>query len=87
MEQHLAVLLDRARDPKRSADDRYVWWGKVRSGNRLQGQRHTDDILAIGEAIKADEAEANEVQLYLTDYRSLYVGLLADMIQTHTKFS
>src|SRR6187397_525329 len=79
MEQHLAVLLDRARDPKRSPDDRYVWWGKVRSGNRLQGQQHTDDILAIDKAIEADEDRSNEVQLYLTDYRSLYVAEVAEI--------
>ena len=82
MEQHLAVLLDRARDPALSPDDRYVWWGKVRSGNRLQGQQHTDDILAIDKAIEADEDRANEAQLYLTDYRSLYVAEVAEIATT-----
>jgi hypothetical protein len=77
MEQHLAVLLERARRVVKgelAEGHRYVWWGKVRSANRLQGQSHTDDILAIGRALAADEEHASEVQLYLTDYRSLYVA-------------
>lgn len=82
MEQHLALLLERARDPKLASDDRYVWWGKVRSENRLQGQRHTDDILAIGQAIEADADDAGEVQLYLTDYRSLYVADVGEIVTT-----
>ena len=71
MEQHLAVLLDRARDKALSSDEHYIWWGKVRSENRLQPQGHQEDVLAIGRAIDADADDACEVQLYLTDYRSL----------------
>jgi hypothetical protein len=75
MEQHLAVLLERARRP--DPDARHVWWGKVRSPHRLQAEAtHQDDIHRIDEAL-ADEA-CGEVQLYLTDYRSLYV---ADIVE------
>lgn len=83
MEQHLGVLLDRARqsrDGNLGPDDRYVWWGKVRSQHRLQPAPHTDEILAIGEDIDADTSDASEVQLYLTDYRSLYVADVADIV-------
>jgi hypothetical protein len=83
MEQHLAVLLERARKAAKgqlTLDDRYVWWGKVRSQHRLQAQSHTDDILAIGEAIEADVNDAGEVQLYLTDYRSLYVADVSEIV-------
>jgi hypothetical protein len=82
MEQHLAVLLERARRAAKgqlTANDRYVWWGKVRSQHRLQGQSHEADILAIGQAIEADEHDAGEVQLYLTDYRSLYVADVSEI--------
>ena len=82
MEQHLAVLLHRARNPSLSPNDRYVWWGKVRSENRLQPQGHQDDILAIGKAIEADAGDTGEVQLYLTDYRSLYVADIAEIVTT-----
>lgn len=83
MEQHLAVLLERARlarEGKLSPDERYVWWGKVRSQHRLQHAPHQDDIKAIGQAIADDTGDACEVQLYLTDYRSLYVADVADIV-------
>ena len=37
MDAHIAVLLDAARRHREGgapADDVYVWWGRVRSGNR-----------------------------------------------------
>lgn len=82
MEQHLAVLLDRARRTtigEQSADDRYVWWGKVRSQHRLQRAPHQDDIEAIARTLDEDITDAGEVQLYLTDYRSLYVADVAEI--------
>ena len=82
MEQHLAVLLDRARRTaggERSTDDRYVWWGKVRSQHRLQRAPHQDDIEAIARTLDEDITDAGEVQLYLTDYRSLYVADVAEI--------
>lgn len=44
MEAHLALLLEHARAWSRGADGTdpdgkgvYVWWGKIRSGNRQEG--------------------------------------------------
>jgi len=83
MEQHLAVLLDRARqvrDGKLSPDDRFVWWGKVRSQHRLHRAPHQDDVEALARAIESDSDDAGEVQLYLTDYRSLYVADISEIV-------
>jgi hypothetical protein len=66
MEAHLTVLLD-------SADvDPHVWWGKVRSANRRQPLKNLPQILEIGSELSQNEHR--ECHLYLTDYRSLYVG-------------
>lgn len=71
LEAHLRVLLDwDARVGAANADDVYVWWGKVKSGQRQQPMPHLDEVLAL-EDIAGDDAE---VHLYLTDYRSLYVA-------------
>ena len=73
----LRVLLDnmagfRARKVKE--EDVHVWWGKVRSKNRLEQLPHLPEILAM-DAELADQGESGrELHLYLTDYRSLYVG-------------
>lgn len=80
MEEHLRILLELAQRSDReelSQDDVYVWWGKVRSPNRQQRQAHQDDIRAIGEAVSSDA----ETHLYLTDYRSLYVADLDEVIE------
>jgi hypothetical protein len=72
MEQHLGVLQRLSEDyaAGRIGDDAlYVWWGKVRSGNRQQPLPHLDAIRQL-----ADGPFDDEVHLYLTDYRSLYVG-------------
>ncbi|MEO7038821.1 MAG: hypothetical protein ABI446_02370 [Gemmatimonadaceae bacterium] len=79
MEEHLAVLLDLARRFERGeiADDRiHVWWGKVRSPNRQQPQSHMDEMRTVTRALALGARD--EVQLYLTDYQSLYV---ADVIE------
>jgi hypothetical protein len=73
MDEHLQLLLDLARDGeagRRPEDDIYVWWGKVRSSNRQQPLIHKDEILALDGAISSER----EMDLYLTDYQSLYVG-------------
>jgi len=71
LEAHLRVLLDwDARAGDTADDDVYVWWGKVKSGQRQQPMPHLDDVLAL-EGTAGDDAE---VHLYLTDYRSLYVA-------------
>lgn len=72
MDEHLAVLLDWAKRYDASSagdDDLYVWWGKVRSPNRQRPQANLGEIRDVAAAGSADE-----VHLYLTDYRSLYVG-------------
>lgn len=80
MEEHLRVLLGLAQRADRgelSPDGVYVWWGKVRSPNRQQQQAHQADIRAVGEAVSADA----ETHLYLTDYRSLYVADLDEVVE------
>ena len=75
MEQHLGLLLHLVGEyDKGSVSDEkiYVWWGKVRSPNRQGPQANVDDIRRIAKEL--DDAERDEVQLYLTDYQSLYVG-------------
>ena len=71
MEEHLAILLGRARDQE-DPDEIYVWWGKVRSPNRQQPLEHPEDLQQL--EAELSENPDREVHLYLTDYRSLYVG-------------
>ena len=80
MEAHLDMLLGWVRsfrdDPdKTPEDDVYVWWGKVRSAHRQRPLTHLPDILGATTAADSEE----EQHLYLTDYRSLYVGLVAEI--------
>jgi hypothetical protein len=75
IEEHLAILLHFTRRFDGGEDDEdalYVWWGKVRSQNRQQPQSHLDDVRAIAAELSSESRD--EVQLYLTDYRSLYVA-------------
>ncbi|MBK7786810.1 MAG: hypothetical protein IPJ57_20195 [Gemmatimonadetes bacterium] len=77
MEAHLAVLLGHVRAWRDDRDDLdgdgvYVWWGKIRSGNRQQAWAREDAMRELSEELEGDETR--ELQLYLTDYRSLYVG-------------
>jgi hypothetical protein len=79
MDAHLQLLLRAAgeyRGRSRDQDDVYVWWGKVRSPNRQQPLPHLVEILAIDDSIEREAGQGlpGEVHLYLTDYRSLYVG-------------
>src|SRR5689334_7164279 len=79
IQAHVEILVAAARqlrEGKRSDDDVYVWWGKVRSSNRQQPLPHLDEILAIDDVLGATDDDAPEVHLYLTDYRSLYVAHL-----------
>jgi hypothetical protein len=74
MEEHLRVLRDWGRrftEGGADDDEVYVWWGKVKSSNRQRPLAHLGDALAVGQQT---EEQADEVQLYLTDYRALYVG-------------
>jgi hypothetical protein len=81
----ISLLLDNVRAFRAREipeDDVYVWWGKVKSPNRQQKLEHLDDILAIDDALLSDDAaDAHEVHLYLTDYRSLYVGHVGQIVR------
>ena len=73
MEAHLDVLLRWSRQA-REEDEVYVWWAKLRSQNRQGPLPHLADVLALDAQV--DEAETH---LYLTDFRSLYVGLVEEI--------
>jgi hypothetical protein len=78
MDAHLRVLLDwieRHRDGKADEDDVYVWWARIRSANRQQGLPHDADVLTLDEQVQ----RGVDTHLYLTDYRSLYVGHLGEI--------
>jgi hypothetical protein len=78
MDQHLDVLLQWARkwhDEKAGDEDVYVWWAKLRSANRTGALPHLPDVVALDEQIRSGV----ETHLYLTDYRTLYVGLLTEV--------
>ena len=78
MDEHVTVLLEWVRHLEENIvgeDDLYVWWGKVRSPNRQRPQENSAEIQAV-----AALGSESEVHLYLTDYRSLYVGELLDVI-------
>lgn len=84
MDAHLAVLLRdaakvRAAGDTVSADSVYVWWGKLRSSNRQGRLPHSDQIASIFDQVR----DGIETHLYLTDYRSLYVGLLDDIDESN----
>ena len=73
MDDHLRLLIDwadRWHRGEAEAEDVYVWWAKLRSAHRPTPLPHYHDILRIQAQVEADV----ETHLYLTDYRSLYVG-------------
>ncbi|MGE5231168.1 MAG: hypothetical protein ACM3NS_05460 [Deltaproteobacteria bacterium] len=74
MDEHRGMLLGLINaHPKdeRPLEDAYVWWGRIRSGHRRTPLTHLEQVLALGDGLETPGAE---VHLYLTDYRSLYVG-------------
>lgn len=78
----LRILLDarrRERDGDVSDDDVFVWWGKIRSPHRLQPLEQLPRILALDELLRGESGPDAEVHLYLTDYRSLYVGHVGEV--------
>src|SRR4051812_25144064 len=82
MDATVAMLLARARDfreGKLPEEDVYVWWGKVKSSNRQQPLPHLKDILSMDSDLAPGDGAKREVHLYLTDYRSLYVGHIAEI--------
>jgi hypothetical protein len=77
MDAHLRVLLNNLagfRSGKLKEEDVHVWWGKVRSKNRLDDLPHLPEILAMDAELDDQGESGREMHLYLTDYRSLYVG-------------
>jgi hypothetical protein len=73
LDAHVHVLLGHVRAARAgtaSWEEAYVWWGRVRSENRQQPLAHLPQVLALNENLNA----RGELQLYLTDYRSLYVA-------------
>ena len=80
MSDTVALLQSLARDyrgKRTEEEDVHVWWGKVKSSNRQQPLIHLDDILALDDDLSPEEGATREMHLYLTDYRSLYVGHVA----------
>lgn len=83
MESHILLLRDKARHFRsggEAEDEIYVWWGKIRSARRQTALAHLDEILSIEKELgDADGDVQREVQLYLTDYRSLYVAHVGEI--------
>ena len=86
MEAHLELLLElmtRYRRGEVGEDEVYVWWGKIRSSNRMQPLAHLQDILRLDAeqlgGFTEDGVVEREVHLYLTDYRSLYVAHVGEI--------
>jgi hypothetical protein len=83
MESHILLLRERAQRFRNSDEDEdnvYVWWGKIRSSRRQEPLPHIADILSIEDELGVPDGDAeSEVQLYLTDYRSLYVAHVAEV--------
>ena len=78
MMEHLRILLRRAEQHRAGTlkfDDVYVWWGKVRSPNRQQKMKHLDSVISLDHQAGGE----TETHLYLTDYRSLYVGWMGEV--------
>jgi hypothetical protein len=78
MESHIMLLRDRARRFRQGDEEEenvYVWWGKIRSLRRQQALPHIEEVLALENELGEAEGDAKrELQVYLTDYRSLYVA-------------
>jgi hypothetical protein len=82
MSSTVALLLRRVRACRQDQldeDDVYVWWGKVKSSNRQSPLPQLPDILAMDRELQSDTGVEAEMHLYLTDYRSLYVGHVAEI--------
>jgi hypothetical protein len=81
MDDHIAVLLAGLRRFREGSGetDPCVWFGRVRSPNRQQPLPHFAEVLALDAETPMDERDAREAHLYLTDYRSLYVGQLGSI--------
>ena len=83
MESHILLLRERAGQFRHGAEDEeevYVWWGKIRSARRQSAMPHLREILSLEKELGEVDGDAlKEVQLYLTDYRSLYVAHVGEI--------
>jgi hypothetical protein len=87
MDAHLAVLsksIHAYRNSEVGVKDVYVWWGKVRSRNRVQELPHAPLIKEVAEDLARGDS-GRETHLYLTDYRSLYVGQVTQMVDAEVR--
>jgi hypothetical protein len=81
MEAHVRLLRDlaqRFRSKEVEEDEVFVWWGKIRSVRRQSPLPHLNEIIALESQLGEEEAN-REMQLYLTDYRSLYVAHVGEI--------
>jgi hypothetical protein len=80
LDAHLRILLDWAERMQAGSapeDDVYVWWAKLRSANRDAPKLpHHADVMALQSQLD----QGAETHLYLTDYRSLYVAHIEDVV-------
>ena len=81
MDVHLGVLLSAIKEDRRQPGEAerndsgvYVWWGKLRSADGQHPLPHAEALARAASVVRRAVAESHEVHLYLTDYRSLYVG-------------
>lgn len=78
MDVHLRVLLrwaELSEEGDASPEDVYVWWARLRSPERKGPHPYQREILELDQQIRS----GGETHLYLTDYRSLYVGHVAEI--------
>jgi hypothetical protein len=83
METHILLLRDLIEEFRQNGGDEeesYVWWGKIRSSRRQTALPHIGEILSLEKELGEQDGDAQrEVQLYLTDYRSLYVAHVGEI--------
>ncbi len=82
MESHLRILRTLAEKFRGGGDEEevYVWWGKIRSERRQAPLPNLDQILELEKELGAgDDVVQREMQMYITDYRSLYVAHVAEI--------
>ena len=83
MDDHLSLLLNWAGKCAEGAakdEEVYVWWAKVASSHRSEPMKHKADVLAL-----AAQAAKAETHLYITEYRSLYVAHIADVVEADVR--
>lgn len=83
VESHILILRDlasRFRSNQIDEDEVYVWWGKIRSAHRLEPLPHIQRVIALEAELNGEnDVVARELQLYITDYRSLYVAHVGEI--------